>query len=105
MEEMIGVIGVIFTVWVIMFFVFRWIILWYFRINEAVKNQETQIMLLSQILQTISGDAVPQSNAAAQKGMLLVKHIESGQTKAMSEADYQKLLSKPGNEGKFILIN
>lgn len=37
------------AIFVVLFFVFRWITLWYFRINEHIENQDRIIKLLERI--------------------------------------------------------
>ena len=44
---------VIFTIAIsaIIFFAFRWVNLWYWKINDSLKNQEEQIRLLKELIE------------------------------------------------------
>lgn len=47
--DIINITIFVVAIFAIMFFAFRWINLWYWKINDSIKNQEEQIRLLKKI--------------------------------------------------------
>lgn len=48
----IAILGMVLVV--VVFILLRQLALWYFRINEAITNQQTQIALLQQLVEKLS---------------------------------------------------